>query len=202
MTGSVKHVNTVVTFGEVARNLGALLFGSFSGSGNLSGSEFNGPGSRYFTDPIINLVPNAQDAVKKLICKAPTIGGGGGYDAYFVAGGSVNGAASLNPRNGQISLGFDTGVGLGFGGGARVSEGNFVGIGNGSSEALPIAGGGININATAIAGVGATGSYQLIGSNQGDYSIGATAGPDLSANINLSGHGQFNLPSLYSLDCK
>lgn len=141
--------------------------------------------------------------MKNVICAAPPVAGGGGADAYAGVGGSVSGAASFNPRNGQISIGFDTGVGVGVGGGGRIAAGKFAGIGNGSSETLPIAGGGININGTAVAGpAGVTGSYQLFGSNRGDYGIAATGGAELSVNVNISAHGQFNLPSLYNLGCK
>lgn len=144
-----------------------------------------------------------QNILKNLVCHAPPPAVGGGVDAYAGAGGSVAGAAGINPKNGQISLSFDSGVGVGIGGGGRISAGKFLGIGSPTSGgALPIVGGGININGTVVAGpAGVTGSYQLIGTNTGDWGLGYTAGPDVSANINISGHVQVNLPPLYNLGC-
>ena len=109
-----------------------------------------------------NLTNRITDAATRLLCLAPTLGGGGGADAHAVIGTSVAGAASLNPRNGQVSLGGDVGVGVGLGGGVRAVFGKFAGMSKPTSEVLPIAGAGVNVNGTLVAGpVGATGSYQL-----------------------------------------
>jgi hypothetical protein len=69
------------------------------------------------------------------------------------------------------------------------------------SAALPVVTGGINLNASAMALYGATGSYELLGSSPGDWSIAPTWGPDATANVNVSGHGQVNLPPMYNLRC-
>lgn len=140
--------------------------------------------------------------VRTVICNAPTLGGGAGLDMYAGAGGSISSGASINPQTGQISLGFDLGVGFGLGGGARYVGGKALGLGSASSEVLPVVSGGVNANATAVVGpVGAAGSYQLIGSNPGDWALGYTGGPTATANANLSGHVQANLPPLYDAGC-
>lgn len=146
---------------------------------------------------------SAESSLKNVVCHLPSVGGGGGFDGYAGVGGSLSGAVSINPTNGQISIGFDGGVGVGLGGGARGAVGKFIGIGKPSTERLPIVGVGLNANATAVAGPwGATGSYQLIGTNKGDWAAAYTGGADLSANANVSMHGQFNIPPLYNLGCK
>ena len=179
---------------------------NYGGYGALAALFRGPPLSRQYFGPVPVPLVSPQSLlqrVKSFLCSAPAVAGGGGLDAYAGVGGSVSGAVSFNPRNGQISIGFDTGVGVGVGGGGRIAGGRFAGIGNGSSESLPIAGGGVNVNGTAVAGpAGITGSYQLLGSNKGDFGLAATGGAELSANVNVSAHGQFNLPSLYSLGCQ
>ncbi|WP_235524372.1 RHS repeat-associated core domain-containing protein, partial [Caulobacter sp. Root655] len=155
------------------------------------------------TSNTVDAITVTAKKAKKAVCKSPSIGGAVGVDAYAIAGASLGGGASVNPQNGQISISFDVGVGLGIGGGGRISAGKAFGVGKPSGEALPWIGGGINVNGTGVVGpVGATGSYQLIGSNKGDWSAGYTGGVEASANVNISGHGQINLPSLYNIGCK
>jgi hypothetical protein len=148
-------------------------------------------------------LPDLAKLAKKLVCHAPPLAAGGGFDAYAGAGVSLSGAGGVNPKNGQVSLSFDVGPGIGVGGGGHVTFGKFVGIGSPSSaKPLPILGMGININGTGVLGpVGVTGSYQLIGTNRGDWGLGYTTGPEASANANVSGHVQINLPALYNLGC-
>jgi RHS repeat-associated protein len=151
---------------------------------------------------VSQIVVTFKKKAKAAICKSPSIGGAGGVDAYAIAGVSLGSGASINPQNGQISLSLDVGVGLGIGGGARVSVGKSLSAGKPSSEALPWIGGGINLNGTGVVGpIGATGSYQLIGSNKGDWSAGYSGGAEVSANVNVSAHAQVNLPKLYNIGC-
>ncbi len=146
--------------------------------------------------------PQQSNLIKTTLCRSPALAGGGGFDAYAIAGTSLAGAGSLNPSNGQISLGFDVGVGVEVGGGGRVAAGKFAGLGNPTKEALPLFGGGINVNATAVFGPwGGTGSYQIIGSNKGDWTAAYTGGAAATGNVNISGHGQVNLPPLYDSNC-
>lgn len=71
-----------------------------------------------------------------------------------------------------------------------------------SGEVASLFGAGLNLNATAVVGpLGATGSYQLVGSSPGDWSGGYTGGAEASANANASTHIQVNLPALYNLGC-
>ena len=147
------------------------------------------------------LIEEIAEKITDMLCITPTVGGGAGVDAYAGVGGSLSGGASFNPRNGQFSFGFDLGVGIGLGGGAKIAGGKGLGVGQGSSDELAVVTAGLNANATAAYGVGITGSYQMIGSNPGDWSVGYAGGPIATANANVSGHVQANLPSLYELDC-
>lgn len=151
----------------------------------------------------VEFATRAIESVRRVVCHAPPVGGGGAVDMYAGVGGTIAGGAGINPRNGQISLSFDLGVGIGIGGGARVNVGRSIGIGKPGSEALPVVSAGLNANATAVFGPigGATGSYQLLGGNKGDYSAGYTTGADVTANANISSHIQVNLPRLYDIGC-
>jgi RHS repeat-associated protein len=108
-----------------------------------------------------NVGPNLLDQLKKLACGAPTAAAGGGLDAYAGAGGSVSGAASFNPKNGQISIGFDAGAGVGIGGGAHVEAGKFVGLGNPTADALPLIGVDLNVNVSGHTHVNIPALYNL-----------------------------------------
>ena len=149
-----------------------------------------------------NLQGQVGGALKKAICSSPTASGGGGVDAYLGAGGSISGAGSFNPRNGQISLSFDLGVGLGLGADARYAVGKFAGLGSPSSGETRVVTAGLNLNATGVTPLGGVaGSYQLVGANQGDWGLAGTQGAGASGNVNVSAHIQVNLPTLYDLGC-
>jgi len=140
--------------------------------------------------------------IKNAICHLPALAGGGGVDAYDVAGGSITGGGSFNPRNGQISFAFDLGVGLGIGGGGRYITGSAFGVAKADGTPSPVFSAGINANGTAVAGpVGGTASYQLLGSSPGDWSAAYTRGAEATVNGNISAHAQANLPALYNLGC-
>lgn len=144
---------------------------------------------------------NPLQQFKNLLCMLPQVAGGAAVDAYAGLGGSIGGGETFNPRNGQLSISFDLGAGFGLGGGVRAEVGNAYGIAKPSSETAPLFGGGVNLNATAMAGGGATGSYQLVGSSRGDWSLAGTGGAEASVNANVSIHVQMNLPALYNLGC-
>lgn len=110
---------------------------------------------------------------------------------------------TFNPRNGQISLSGDVGVGLGYGTGTRFSGSSGPVLGTPNSTAAPIVGLGINANANLLTPLfGASASYQLAGTDPGNRSGGVT-GPytGFGGNANLSGHAEVNLPGLYELEC-
>ncbi len=157
---------------------------------------------RQMADSFAERVSKLVQTFKKTACRSPSVGAQGGFDAYAIAGTSLGGGGSINPANGQISIAFDVGVGLGLGGGGHISAGKAFGVGKPSTDRLKWIGGGINLNGTAVLGLlGATGSYQLIGSNKHDWSAGYAPGVEASANVNISGHGQINLPALYDIGC-
>jgi RHS repeat-associated protein len=144
-----------------------------------------------------------RDIIERAVCLAPDVSVGGALDAYAGLGGTVSSGVSINPRNGQISIALDLGVGVGVGGGGRVTAGRALGLsGPMSSDPLPLVTLGINANVTGVIGaVGATGSYQLVGSTPGAWSAGYSGGVDAVANANISGHGQLNLPAMWHTNC-
>ncbi|MDR3476114.1 MAG: hypothetical protein P4M09_31090, partial [Devosia sp.] len=181
---------------------GAHLRGRRSGPQSLTASGENR--LRYDRARRGALLPQ-NNLLKNLVCSLPTIGGGGGIDAYDAVGGSVSGGISFNPRNGQISVGLGLGVGVGIGGGAygKFGGGPNGGVGAGGSAPLPFASGGVVVNAAAELGLGVGVSRQLLGTSPGDW--GATvarAGPDATANANVGVAGNLNAPALYNLGCK
>jgi RHS repeat-associated protein len=149
-----------------------------------------------------NLFEEVADVITNVMCGIPAIDGGFGWDGYAGLGGSISGGVTFNPKNGQLSLGFDLGVGVGGGGGVRGTSGGSFGGSPASDEPSPLFGGGMNVNGTLVTPVGgATGSYQLIGSETGAWSTAATSGAALGGNVNISGHGEMNTPAAFKLDC-
>lgn len=57
-------------------------------------------------------VYKTEAAVVNTVCSSPGLSGGGGFDGYAGLGGSIGGAASINPRTGQVSVSIDLGAGL------------------------------------------------------------------------------------------
>ena len=148
---------------------------------------------------------NPLQQFKNLFCMLPQGAGSAGVDAYNIFGGSIAGGGSFNPRNGQISISFDLGAGVGFGEAETIELGTVKGIGKPSNEASSIFTGGVNLNGTILfGGKGASGSYQLIGANNGDWSGGGTGSTSkgLMVNTNISAHVQVNLPPLWSCGVK
>jgi RHS repeat-associated protein len=134
------------------------------------------------------------DKAKDIFCKIPSLGVGGGIDAYAGVGGTVAGGYSLDIRTGQISGFFSVGVGVGAGGG-----GFYQGTVNAPSGIT----GSVTANVAATAGVGVAGSYTLLGSGAGTFSGGGlrAGGPNVSANANIAGGGSVGLPKLYDAGC-
>lgn len=145
-----------------------------------------------------------QDLGHQILCRAPALAGTFGTDFYEGVGGSLGTGGSFNPRNGQISLSFDLGVGVGWG---EAVKGEYVatpsiGLAKADTAPSPVVTAGLNLNGNLVGGThGVTGSVQLLGANPGDVSGGYVKGEGATANANISAHIQVNLPALYDLRC-
>lgn len=136
------------------------------------------------------------------VCYLPAVSGGAAGDWYTGLGGTVQTTGGFNPATGQGSLALDVGVGAGWGVTGRLVESASMSV-SPSGGPRPIVDLGINLNATgAIGGFGGTGSYELMGSNPGNWTVGATQAAGATINANISMHGQINTPALWDARCE
>ncbi len=113
----------------------------------------------------------------------------------------LEGAATFNPRNGQMGLGFDLHVGAGVGGGAKLS-GSKSGSWTDANAVNPI----LDVNFFAYGNlnvlVGAGYSKNLFGTSPGQVTKSLSAGPNFGANVNIGVSAALNGSKLYDLKCK
>ncbi|CAL4869744.1 hypothetical protein MMA231_04036 (plasmid) [Asticcacaulis sp. MM231] len=170
-----------------------------------SASSYSDPWA-YQPDLIISSIGRFIGTItfKDVLCNAPQLGVGAGFDAYAGLGGSGSVGLTFNPRNGQIGITLGVGVGVGIGGGVygSVSKGPNVGFGKGSNGAQPPVTANVVATASGQLLVGGSGSYSLLGSNKGDWGAAAArGGPDFTANANIGGQVGFNAPAIYNAGC-
>ena len=134
---------------------------------------------------------------QNLFCTLPAINIGGGADLYAVAGGSLGGGIDLDFAHGRFGVSGYTGVGVGFGAdvgpnfGLSPSGGHVISanLAANAGFALPVAPG---------TNIGASGTYNAIGTDPGfaGGGVGRAGTPLVFANVGAN--IGFATPSLYS----
>jgi RHS repeat-associated protein len=146
-----------------------------------------------------------SDAIIDVVCRLPSVGGGGSAGGYGGLGGGVNGGVSIDPKTGQVSidLGLEVGVGLGAYGKLNSSKQAIGFKGNKSGFRGAV---GVSANAQfAVVSAGAnitligTGVKKSTGVKDRTTLSAGLGGAGLSANANLAGGVGYTTPALW--DC-
>lgn len=158
--------------------------------GSLANVEIEVVGRRW--RDVRDLIKSVPRRARQAICSFPTVNVGGGADFYAIAGGSLGGGLNFDFANGRFGVSAYTAIGLGLG----VDAGPNIGGG-------PSGGGMVSVNLAAGAGfalptpvpglnLGASGTYNLIGTDPGfaGGGIGRAGSPlgygNVGANIGFS----------------
>ena len=147
----------------------------------------------------------AKNKSKDWKCHFPEVGFERGVDAYLGLGSSFSIGVSINPRNGQATLSFSLGFGIGLGGGARWGTGPTFSAPSTSSS--PTFSGGFNATFAGYTpgpvGIGQSTTRQLFGASPGAVSVSPIfARPSAGAIFaNVSAQAAASTPALYETNC-